>query len=214
MAEELCVRLVPLFNQLNVKNQRQVEQLVHHEHVTRGTIIVSPATSNRLVIIRRGRARMYQLSINGEEQVQRILTTGDYVGETWLLGVANTSSYVDVMTDSEICVLYRADFIRLIQDYQDIALRLLTGQAMLINDLRWQTQLLGIPTINERLNTYLRWLAAKQGSSTVTLPLKLKDLSSYLGTTPETLSRKLTQLQKDGVISRHLRQIKILKETY
>lgn len=31
MAEELCVRLVPLFNQLSLKRQRQVERLVHHQ---------------------------------------------------------------------------------------------------------------------------------------------------------------------------------------
>ena len=58
---------------------------------------------------------------------------------------------------------------------------------------------------------YLNHLVAKQGSTLVTLPLKLKDLSSYLGTTPETLSRKLAQLQKSGQIDRHLRQIRVLE---
>ncbi|MFR0771537.1 MAG: hypothetical protein ACLSH6_05770 [Limosilactobacillus pontis] len=36
MAEEMCVQLVPLFNHLGLERQRQVERLVHHQHVRRG----------------------------------------------------------------------------------------------------------------------------------------------------------------------------------
>lgn len=209
MAEELCVRLAPLFNQLSIDLQRQIERLVHHQHVRRGTVVISPDNSNRLVIIEQGQGRLYQLSATGEEQVQRILNTGDYVGETWLLGVTNSNNYVEMMKDSNICVLDHSDFTRLIQAHSDIALKLLAGQALTIDNLRQQTQLMGLPSIESRLAMYLNQLVAKQGSSLVTLPLKMKDLSSYLGTTPETLSRKLTQLQKVGKIDRHLRQIRV-----
>lgn len=209
MTEELCVRLVSLFNQLSIDLQRQIERLVHHQHVRRGTVVISPDNSNRLVIIEQGQGRLYQLSATGEEQVQRILNTGDYVGETWLLGVTNSNNYVEMMKDSNICVLDHSDFTRLIQAHSDIALKLLAGQALTIDNLRQQTQLMGLPSIESRLAMYLNQLVAKQGSSLVTLPLKMKDLSSYLGTTPETLSRKLTQLQKVGKIDRHLRQIRV-----
>lgn len=209
MAEELCVRLVSLFNQLSIDLQRQIERLVHHQQVRWGTVVISPDNSNRLVIIEQGQGRLYQLSATGEEQVQRILNTGDYVGETWLLGVTNSNNYVEMMKDSNICVLDHSDFTRLIQAHSDIALKLLAGQALTIDNLRQQTQLMGLPSIESRLAMYLNQLVAKQGSSLVTLPLKMKDLSSYLGTTPETLSRKLTQLQKVGKIDRHLRQIRV-----
>ncbi len=212
MAKELCVRLVPLFNQLSIDLQWQVEQLVHHQHVRRGTIVISPNNSNRLVIIEQGQGRLYQLSATGEEQVQRVLNAGDYVGETWLLGVTNNSNYVEMTKDGDICVLDQRDFARLIREHSDIALKLLAGQAATIDNLRQQTQLMGLPSIESRLAMYLNQLVVEQGSSLITLPLKMKDLSSYLGTTPETLSRKLAQLQKDGQIDRHLRQIRVNKQ--
>ena len=212
MAMELCVRLVPLFNQLSIDLQWQVEQLVHHQHVRRGTIVISPNNSNRLVIIEQGQGRLYQLSATGEEQVQRVLNAGDYVGETWLLGVTNNSNYVEMTKDGDICVLDQRDFARLIREHSDIALKLLAGQAATIDNLRQQTQLMGLPSIESRLAMYLNQLVVEQGSSLITLPLKMKDLSSYLGTTPETLSRKLAQLQKDGQIDRHLRQIRVNKQ--
>lgn len=211
MAEDLCVRLVPLFNRLSIDLQRQVERLVHHQHVRRGTLVISPTDSNRLVIIEQGQGKLYQLSTTGEEQVQQILNTGDYVGETWLLGVTNNSNYVEMTKDGDICVLNREDFARLIQKHSDIALKLLAGQALTIDNLRQQTQLMGLPNIESRLAMYLNQLVVEQGSSLVTLPLKMKNLSSYLGTTPETLSRKLAQLQKNGQIDRHLRQIRVNK---
>lgn len=210
MAEELCVSLVPLFNQLEIKRQRQLERLVHRRSVERGTIIASPQNSDQLIIVRQGHGRLYQLNVNGDEQVIRTLSAGDYVGETWLLGATNTDNYVEMTTNSDICILYRTDFIRIVQDQHDIALKLLAGQAATISNLREQTQLLGLPSIQERLTIYLNRLVVKQGQATVNLPLKLKDLSSYLGTTPETLSRKLAQLEKAGRIKRHLRQVTVL----
>ena len=114
--------------------------------------------------------------------------------------------------DGDICVLDQRDFARLIREHSDIALKLLAGQAATIDNLRQQTQLMGLPSIESRLAMYLNQLVVEQGSSLITLPLKMKDLSSYLGTTPETLSRKLAQLQKDGQIDRHLRQIRVNKQ--
>ena len=90
-------------------------------------------------------------------------------------------------------------------------MKLLAGQAATINALRRQTQLMGLPNIEERVAAYLKQLVVDQGSMNVTLPLRLKDLASYLGTSPETLSRQLTHLQKQGKIDRHLRQIKVLE---
>lgn len=40
--------------------------------------------------------------------------------------------------------------------------------------------------------------------------MKMKDLASYLGTTPETLSRKLHNLEDKEIISRKGRKLRIL----
>jgi CRP/FNR family transcriptional regulator len=45
----------------------------------------------------------------------------------------------------------------------------------------------------------------------ITLPMSRKDLASYLGTTPETISRKLADLEQEGLIRQLAgRKIKIL----
>ena len=45
----------------------------------------------------------------------------------------------------------------------------------------------------------------------ITLPMSKKDLASYLGTTPETISRRLADLEEQGLIEQKpRRQIKII----
>ena len=49
------------------------------------------------------------------------------------------------------------------------------------------------------------------GSMEITLPMSRKDLASYLGTTPETVSRKLAELEAQGYIQQISgRKIRIL----
>ena len=54
--------------------------------------------------------------------------------------------------------------------------------------------------VEERLWAYLNRQATLRGRSRFTLPMKMKDLATYLGTTPETLSRKFKNLQAAGKI--------------
>lgn len=51
-----------------------------------------------------------------------------------------------------------------------------------------------------------------QHSREFTLPMKLKDLATYLGTTPETISRKIQVLERQGLIRHSVRKIQILAD--
>lgn len=62
-----------------------------------------------------------------------------------------------------------------------------------------------------RIAMYLADLVEEQKSQSVTLPTSRKDIASHLGTSPETVSRKLTEFENAGWISQiSQRKIKIL----
>lgn len=66
--------------------------------------------------------------------------------------------------------------------------------------------------VEERLASYLLDLAKVAGSDQVQLSMKMKDIALYLGTTPETLSRKFKLLEKMGYLKRTGKQVKIIDE--
>ncbi|EOD02933.1 hypothetical protein IV58_GL001090 [Lactobacillus delbrueckii subsp. jakobsenii ZN7a-9 = DSM 26046] len=70
---------------------------------------------------------------------------------------------------------------------------------------------LSLSRTEDRLYSYLSDLALAKGSDTITLPLALKDLAAYLGTTPETISRMFAKLiKKEQVKKQHASRYQLL----
>src|SRR4029078_13044710 len=62
--------------------------------------------------------------------------------------------------------------------------------------------LLGRKSAPERVATFLLDMAGRlSGSGTLELPMSRQDIADYLGLTIETVSRTLSQLQRDDIIS-------------
>lgn len=208
---QLCVQFVPLFKSFTLQEQEQVERLLHRRELTSGAVIIRPGEKNQLVIVARGKVELYQLNSAGKRHVLQVLSTGDYVGESWLFGSQNEGSYAEALTDATVCVLEGGAFNDLLRDHTAMTLKMLHDQAITIANLRRQAQLLTVTPFRTRLVDYLLDLSRHQGGHVVTLPAKLKDIASYLGTTPETLSRNLTKLQAEGIVSCHQQRI-IIKQ--
>lgn len=207
---ELCVHLVPLFNALPTNDQMQIEELVHHQNYQNGELVMDPTSSNNLVIVVHGGARLYTLDENGRENITQILKTGDYAGENWLFGEANTNTYVEATENSDICLLNRNDFLALMKKKPELSIQLLEQNIIKVRAMHKQIQLLSLPKVEDRLLSYLQAYAKQVNKNSFTLPLKMKDLALYLGTTPETLSRKFVLLEKQGSLKRKLRHIDLL----
>lgn len=75
-----------------------------------------------------------------------------------------------------------------------------------------QNKFLVLERIEERLAAYLVYTAKVLNKYTFTIPMKMKELATFLGTTPETLSRKFKTLEQVGYIERQQRQV-ILTDT-
>lgn len=206
-----CVSMVPLFNHLSGEDQEQIDRLVSHRHFHKGETIWQPGNDPLLIIVARGTLKVYMISSSGREQLLRILNPGDYEGVNTLLGAMAQDIFIDSITDTEVCLLIKKDFTALLSRTPQLALKLLELYAQRMADTENQTRFLTMENVETRLATYLQALSLQVSpSSHLPLPMKMKDLASYLGTTPETLSRKLHNLENKGIISRKGRKLRIL----
>ncbi|MDM8219178.1 Crp/Fnr family transcriptional regulator [Limosilactobacillus mucosae] len=210
--QHLCVSTVPLFNQLALSDQQKVESLVRRYRFSRGDQILAPGEKGQMIIVESGAVKIYQLSLSGQEHMLRMLAAGEHEGEAWLFGIENVDTFAQAERTSEICTILYEDFAQLLNQYPSIAMRLLQLTLKKNRQLAAQNHLLGLDSIEERLKDYLKEEMQVQHSREFTLPMKLKDLATYLGTTPETISRKIQVLERQGLIRHSVRKIQILAD--
>lgn len=208
----LCVDRVPLFNHLSFEEQEIINKLVTHQHFKKGNVIFSPETEPQLSLIAKGAMKVYRLSTNGKEQLLRIAEVGDFEGESFVLGVNNENLYGQAISDTEVCVVKQSDFRDLLLQYPKITLKLLTINAMKMEELEKQTQFLTMEKIEERLALYLSYLHKASASAYIEIPMKMKELAAFLGTSPETISRKFKLLENRKIIERDNKLIKVIDE--
>lgn len=210
--EHLCVTLVPLFNHLELEDQKRIHRLVTHRIHKKGETIISPYDEPQLVIVAKGLLKVYQLSSSGKEQLLRVVEPGGYEGENALFGVENKNLFGESLQTIEVCILKQSDFQNLLKDYPQLSLKLLTINTQKNAKVEEQAQFLTMERIEERLATYLLDLVKASGSFQVKVPMKMKELAAFLGTTPETLSRKLKVLEKAQLLKRERQTICILDQ--
>ncbi|MDI6495678.1 Crp/Fnr family transcriptional regulator [Leuconostoc lactis] len=198
----LCVQLVPIFQGLEYNQQLKIEQLVRRTHVQKQETVLMPGDPGQLIILERGQLKAVQYTDDGREKLQFFMNTGDYTGENWLFGEENTHTFLIATEDSLVCHIAADDFNQLLVSLPDLSYQLLKSMVNHNNQLLQQNAYLAIGRIEARLLAYFNDLTIQQQSQTITLPFNLKDLAAYLGTTPETISRKIATLVESHQITK------------
>ncbi len=216
MPHDLCVQLVPLFDGLTLDDQMEIQRKTRFRTFGKGDIVFSPASEPQLTIVARGSMKVYRISPNGREQLLRVVEPGGYEGEARLFdndgadAAPSHNLYGEALGDTKVCILRRSDFMELLGTHPQLSLRLLSAVAGKMARAEEQTQFLAMGRVEERLATYLLDLSRGEGGSPrIRIPMTMRELASYLGTTPETLSRKLRFLEEEGYIARRRRDILI-----
>lgn len=154
--------------------------------------------------------KVYKLNKDGKEHIIRIIGAGDYGGENYLFDLQNTTVYGIALTKTEVCILYKADFHKLLKIDHQVGQNLLKLNAKKSVELERQAQLLSFYRVDVRLVAYLEDLYnINEEENSITLPMSLKDLASYLGTSAESLSHYFKEFETKGWIERHYRKILI-----
>lgn len=199
---DVCVSLVPIFNHLDDEQLAEVMKLTNSIKYKKGEIIYRAGyKSDSLYIVSKGKIKIYRLSESGKEQLLHLLFTGDFTGELALFSESIHESYAEAMEETEVCTVNRIDLQELLRKYPAISLKILSEFSKRLEQTEKQTTRFATEKVETRLALYLGELAdGNNGISEIELPMTKKDLASYLGTTPETISRKLYELEDAGLI--------------
>lgn len=200
--DNACAVLVPIFNHLEKDQMDEVNKMIRTVTYKKGeTIYRAGDTINSLYIIRQGRAKISRLSESGKEQLLRILHPGDFTGELALFTESISEAYAETLENTVVCMVKRADLRALLCRYPAIALKLLAELAGRLERSEKQTTRFATEKVETRIALFLaECVDNNEPSGEIVLPMRKKELASYLGTTPETISRKLMEFETLGYI--------------
>lgn len=202
MAEHECVQLVPIFSELGSEQLDTIESIVRHHHYPAGsTLFGADDPLDSLMIVANGQVKVYQLAANGREQLLYLLQIGDIDGEAALFENQRRTSFGEALVTTDVCSIRRSDFQDLMQKYPSISINVLNVFGKRLSQLERQTTSTATESVEARLANYITETAAALKTDTFKLPLKKKDLATFLGTTPESISRKLALFERQGLIT-------------
>ena len=165
-----------------------------------------------------GRVKLYKLGRRGEEQVIRLLGSGEMTGYRALLADEPYAATAEAIERTVICTISRSTLISLVRESPELALNLLAKMAQ---ELRRSEELMVSrteDTVGVRTAQLLLWLCGNSrhvsaGPVQITVPLRRAEMAQMIGTTPETLSRTLHQFALRGFLELSRVEISVLDLT-
>ena len=167
------------------------------------TFITEGDSADSFFNITSGTARLFKSLPDGRRQITGFAGRGHFLGLAVLSTYAFSAEAIDAV---QYCRFSRSKLRVLLDDFPALEKRLLEVASNELVAAQEQMLLLGRKTARERVASFL--LARRMestvcgnGSPNLHLPMTRSDIADYLGLTIETVSRTLTRLKADRLIS-------------
>ncbi len=144
-----------------------------------------------------GVVRTCRFLSDGRRQIDAFHREGDVFGFE-----AGTEHRMAAEAVSDCCVIaYRRRGLETMVSQDDRLGRWFFSHAMSsMASAREHSLLLGRGSAAQKISAFLQEVAQRDGGNVIDLPMSRQDIADYLGLTIETVSRTLSQLERDGVI--------------
>ncbi|HWR65995.1 MAG TPA: Crp/Fnr family transcriptional regulator [Bellilinea sp.] len=198
---------VPFFSALRHEQIEEINQQFHEKGFSLGDFLYysgDPAES--LYIIAEGRVKLLRHTTSGKDVLLDLLIPGEFFGG---LSTASGSTYFETAQAlTSVCALTisRDNFRAILTRYPDVGMQVLDLVTARLEAAHATIQQLSSQSADQRIAYTLLNLAGKLGEThevglLIQTPLSRDELADMTATTPETVSRVISQFQRDGYIN-------------
>ncbi|GJM32872.1 MAG: transcriptional regulator [Saprospiraceae bacterium] len=154
-----------------------------------------------LYFINRGKVKIYKTSDFGKEYIINIRKEGDFVGYTALLKEEPYNFAAVAMEETEVSLIPKEDFQKLIFANKDVASRLIKMLADNVTEKEEQLLHLAYHSVRKRVASAILLLHDRfQNEGRAEIHILRDDLARIVGTAKESVIRMLTEFKEDGYI--------------
>lgn len=179
----------------------------HKQHAESGTELLGDAERiDTYAVVLSGVVKLAKTLSDGRQQIVSLQFAPDFLGRPFK---SESELSAEAATDVSLCTFPKAALERLMQASPELERRLYRQALDELDQAREWIVTLGRKTAGEKIASFLLMIARnidpsadpERDSANFELPLTRADIADFLGLTIETVSRQLTRLRADKVIS-------------
>lgn len=206
------IATIPLFDGLSREQYEDLVRIVVDRSYKRGQVIFSEGDEGTgFYVVISGKVKILKLSPDGKEQILSIFGPKEPFGEASVFAGQSFPAYAEALEESWVFFFPRVAFVELIKKDPSLALNMLAVLSRRLRKFTLIVEDLSLKEVPGRLAAYLLYLSEQRdGANDLELDIAKGQLASLLGTIPETLSRILTKMIRQGLIQSDGPRIRIL----
>lgn len=209
------LRSVPLFAELDQDELEQFSRVAIPRAYPEGTRVFHEGDhSDACYIVKSGTFRVTREHPDGRAITLATLTEGDIVGELAMLdGEVRSASVETLGGDGELLALPASDVRALLERHPDITVKFVAALTRRLRAANERISRQSFQTVPSRVAGVLSQLVAEEGEDgrQVTIRMNQADLAQLAGTSRESVSRFLADLERSGVVKAGRGQVTILE---
>jgi len=197
---------VPFFAGLPTAALEAVNRLFRDVGYTPGeTIYTEGQPSERLCVVATGKVKLVRHGLDGQEVLLGLLGQGELFGSLALLGAQTHLESALAHTTACVLVITPEDFQAILLQHPPVALNVLEVVSRRLDESQERVKQLSADPAERRVAHALLKLGVTlgeehQGECLIQVPVSRQDLAAMTGTTPETVSRILSQFRRQGMV--------------
>jgi CRP/FNR family transcriptional regulator, cyclic AMP receptor protein len=216
---EAVAAKVPLFSCLSTMDRTAICRIMIYRKFSTGEVIVheDDDEGQTFFVIVSGRVHVAVITSEGKSAILATLKPGDFFGEMAILDGEPRSASVIASEECTLLMLYRKMFIDILQRYPKITIQILVEMSHRIRRANKHINTLSLMSVYGRVADVLLQLAKDSGQRVrdmIIIPNRPTHqvIADMAGTSRETVSRILSQLQKKHYLVIDGKKMVILNE--
>jgi CRP-like cAMP-binding protein len=194
------------FKGLSAEALGAVDERFRERHYPAGKVICregGPARS--LFFVAHGNVKLLRHSPAGDDVVIDLLPQGGLFGGLAALGLGHYPETALAHTDCCLLSVSGQEFQKLLEQYPGVTIEVLKSASRSLNDAREAIRQLTTSRVDARIAMALVKLGERLGEETgqgtlIQVPLPQQDLAAMVGATPETVSRVMARMKREGLV--------------
>ncbi|WP_329887694.1 Crp/Fnr family transcriptional regulator [Pseudoramibacter faecis] len=198
--DELCAVDIPLLQGIPDDQKRELLAGADRVQVPRASLLFQEGDPADMIwIIRCGQVKLCRYEADGREQIIGIFDRYEAIWEGLFLDNSTYPYSAECLTPVEACGIH-LKALQAVLASPEVAMDVIVMLSRKLHDANIRNVLLTTRKPESRVAGFL--LYRKERSTEAWISLKLEDIAASLNLRPETVSRKLRELEKLGLIER------------